>query len=49
MEFTHFNEAGRAHMVDVGEKDITKRRAIATGRICMKKETIDKIRQGLIE
>lgn len=49
MEFTHFNEAGRAHMVEVGDKDITKRTAIATGRIYMKKETIDKIRQGLIK
>lgn len=49
MEFTHFNESGRAHMVDVGDKDNTKRTAIATGRIRMKKETVDKIRQGLIK
>lgn len=49
MDFTHFNESGRAHMVDVGDKDNTKRTAIATGRIRMKKETIEKIRQGLIE
>lgn len=49
MELTHFNESGRAHMVDVGNKDITKRTAIATGRIRMKKETVDKIKQGLIE
>ncbi len=25
MEFTHFNEKGRAHMVNVSEKDETKR------------------------
>ncbi len=49
MEFTHFNESGRAHMVEVGDKDITKRTAIATGRISMKKETIDKIKEGLIK
>ncbi len=49
MELTHFNEAGRAHMVEVGDKDITKRTAIASGRIRMKKETIDRIRQGLIK
>lgn len=49
MEFTHFNESGRAHMVEVGDKDITKRTAIATGRISMKKETIDMIKEGLIK
>ncbi len=49
MDLTHFNEAGRAHMVEVGDKNITKRSAIATGRIRMKKETSDRIRQGLIE
>jgi len=49
MEFTHFNESGRAHMVDVGEKKDTKRVAIARGIIKMKKETIDEIREGLIK
>lgn len=49
MDLTHFNESGRAHMVDVGEKDITKRTAIATGRIRMKKETVNRIKEGLIE
>lgn len=48
-ELTHFNEAGRAHMVEVGDKDITKRTAIATGRIRMKPETANRIRQGLIK
>ena len=27
-KLTHFNEAGEAHMVDIGEKDITARRAV---------------------
>lgn len=49
MEFTHFNEEGRAHMVEVGEKDDTKRIAVAKGRITMKKETVKKIRDGLID
>lgn len=49
MDFTHFNESGRAHMVDVGEKIDTKRAAIASGRIRMKKETIRKIKEGLIK
>ena len=49
MEFTHFNENGRAHMVNVSEKDDTKRVAIARGSIRMKKETIDLVKEGLIK
>ena len=49
MEFTHFNEDGRAHMVEVGEKEDTKRRAIARGKIRMKKETLEKIKEGSIK
>ncbi|NSB13498.1 cyclic pyranopterin monophosphate synthase MoaC [Clostridium beijerinckii] len=49
MEFTHFNEKGRAHMVNVSEKDETKRVAIARGAIKMKKETVDLIKDGLIK
>ena len=49
MDFTHFNEEGRAHMVEVGDKDDTKRVAIAYGRIRMKKETIQMIKEGLIK
>ncbi len=49
MEFTHFNEKGRAHMVNVSEKDETKRVAIAIGLIKMKKETVDLIKDGLIK
>lgn len=45
-EFTHFNEEGRAHMVDVGNKDDTNRTAIATGKIHMKSETIKIIKDG---
>ena len=32
-DFTHFNTEGQAHMVDVGEKSMTHRVAIAEGRI----------------
>lgn len=49
MEFTHFNESGRAHMVNVGEKEDTKRTAVAVGRIKMKKETIELVKSGLIK
>lgn len=49
MKFTHFNEDGRAHMVEVGEKEDTKRSAIARGRIIMNKETLEKIKEGTIK
>lgn len=49
MDFTHFNEDGRARMVDVGDKEDTKRVAKAYGRIRMKKETIQLIKDGLIK
>lgn len=43
---THFNNAGEAHMVDVGEKAVTQRTAIAEGRIVMEPETLRIIEQG---
>lgn len=49
MDFTHLNEEGRAHMVEVGGKEDTKRVAVARGRIKMEKETIDMIEKGLIK
>ncbi|HAO26263.1 MULTISPECIES: cyclic pyranopterin monophosphate synthase MoaC [unclassified Methylophaga] len=45
-ELTHFNQAGEAHMVDVGDKAVTQRKAIATGRIIMLPETLKLIEQG---
>lgn len=44
--FTHFDEHGQAHMVDVGDKEITARRAIAEGRITMEAETLAMIAAG---
>ena len=46
MELTHFNEQGRARMVDVSEKAVTYRTAKAAGRVWMNPETLDKVRQG---
>ena len=43
---THFNQQGEAHMVDIGNKDITKRIAVTEGRILMKEETLQHILQG---
>lgn len=46
MELTHFNEAGRAHMVDVSHKETTTRVAIARGEIRMKQATLEAIKEG---
>lgn len=43
MELTHFDENGNARMVDVGDKDVTKRIAIAEGKIIVSKEVYDAI------
>jgi cyclic pyranopterin phosphate synthase len=43
---THFDRAGRARMVDVGEKPETERVAVASGRVRMARETIELIRTG---
>ncbi len=49
MNLTHFNEDGRAHMVEVSHKEDTRRTATARGRIKMNSETIKRIKEGLIE
>ena len=46
MELTHFNEAGRARMVDVSRKDDTEREAVAEGRIRMLPETLRLVQEG---
>jgi cyclic pyranopterin phosphate synthase len=43
---THFDAAGEAHMVDVGDKPETHRVAVATGRIRMSPLTLDLVRAG---
>jgi cyclic pyranopterin phosphate synthase len=45
-QFTHFDAAGQAQMVDVGGKDVSKRVARAAGRILMGQETLALIREG---
>ncbi len=45
-ELTHFDEYGQAHMVNVGEKAVTARQAIAEGRILMAPETLAMIEAG---
>lgn len=45
-DFTHFNEQGRAKMVDVGEKPSTRRAATAGARVLVSRETFDLICSG---
>jgi cyclic pyranopterin phosphate synthase len=45
-DFTHFDAEGRAHMVDVGDKEVTRRVAIARGRITMLPATLAAVLGG---
>ncbi|MBS4931196.1 MAG: cyclic pyranopterin monophosphate synthase MoaC, partial [Clostridiales bacterium] len=45
-KLNHFDEAGNAVMVDVTEKDVTTRIAVATGEITMNQETYEVVKQG---
>lgn len=45
-QLTHFDNSGLAHMVDVGEKNETRRIAVAAGSIRMQPATLDLIMQG---
>lgn len=45
-ELTHINEQGRAKMVDVTEKAVTHRTAVAAGAVVMEAETLERIRTG---
>lgn len=46
MEFTHLDDAGHARMVDVSDKDVSKRRAVATGRVLVSPEVVAALRAG---
>ncbi len=45
-ELTHFNEEGRARMVDVSEKAVTTRIAKATAAVTVNPETFRMIKEG---
>ena len=45
-DFTHFNENGRAKMVDVSEKSETSRTAVAAGCVRMNRETFELVKSG---
>ncbi len=48
-KLSHIDEAGEARMVDVGSKEVTERVAVAKGRVLMKPETLQLIREGGFE
>ncbi|MEK3882359.1 cyclic pyranopterin monophosphate synthase MoaC [Paenibacillus sp. PL2-23] len=48
MELTHFNEQGRARMVDISDKEITVREATAQTTVRMYRETLERIKAGTI-
>ena len=45
-DFTHFNEEGRAKMVDVGEKPESHRTAVAAARVLVNHDTFELIKSG---
>ncbi len=47
--FTHMDEEGNAVMVDVGGKEVTERRAAATGRIRMSPECFHAVEKGALK
>lgn len=46
MELSHIDESGRANMVDVSEKNVTLREALAEGKVSMSPETFQLIQGG---
>lgn len=46
---SHFDEEGRARMVDVGAKPVTRREAVASGRVLMKPQTLRRVLDKKIE
>ncbi len=48
-KLSHFDQEGRARMVDVSPKRVTHRMAVASGRVLMKPETLRRIADKKIE
>jgi len=48
-KFSHIDSKGAAQMVDVGDKDIQKRTAMAEGKILLKEKTIKLIKENSLK
>lgn len=48
-DFTHFDDKGRTRMVNVEDKNITHRKAVAAAKVLVNKETLDLIKTGGIK
>lgn len=48
-KLSHVNEAGAAHMVDISEKGVTQRVAVAEGFVAMQPETLAQIQQNAMK
>jgi cyclic pyranopterin phosphate synthase len=48
-KLTHLDEQGRARMVDVSDKEVTSRVAVARGRVLMRPETLSLIQEGKVK
>jgi cyclic pyranopterin phosphate synthase len=49
LHLTHLDDQGNAKMVDVGDKDVTSREAVATGHVAVEPETLRLIKEGLMK
>lgn len=46
--FTHFDKDGKARMVDISDKPVTEREAVARGFVSMKKSTLELIKNSKV-
>jgi cyclic pyranopterin phosphate synthase len=45
-DLSHYDESGRVRMVDISEKESTVRRAVASCRVLLSAETVEKLHSG---
>ncbi|WP_425400589.1 cyclic pyranopterin monophosphate synthase MoaC [Aeoliella sp.] len=45
-DLTHFDDSGASRMVDVGDKAVTRRRAVASAQLAMQPATLQRIQSG---
>ncbi len=48
-KLTHIDEKGQAHMVDVGDKAVTAREAVAEARVSLEPDTLNLVKEGNVK